>query len=306
MQHILSRRSRSTLEELARQRLLVAFDYDGTLAPIVSDPERSAMRPETRALLEQLARLYPCVVISGRTEDDVRRRLRGTGVRQVIGNNGLLPWSGLRPLLARVQRWLPALEAALSGYRGVAIENKRISIAVHYRRARDKRRARSAILRATMLLYRPRIVEGKDVVHLLPEGAPLKGTALRRARMLLRCETALYVGDDETDEDVFALDEPGSVLAVRVGPRKSSRGQPLPARAGRDRRAPQGAHRAAGAVGRARTGVTAGPAQVSHCRRRSVPSTTLGQLAARNASSGSWPTASARTAESAAAPSKST
>jgi trehalose 6-phosphate phosphatase len=61
-----------------------------------------------------------------------------------------------------------------------------------------------------------RIVGGKLVFNLLPERAPHKGLALRAARARFGCETALYVGDDETDEDVFALDEHGTLLTVRV------------------------------------------------------------------------------------------
>ena len=67
-----------------------------------------------------------------------------------------------------------------------------------------------------------RLVGGKHVVNLLPAGAPHKGLALERARARLGCDTAIYVGDDETDEDVFALDQPGRLLAIRVGRKPSS------------------------------------------------------------------------------------
>ena len=61
------------------------------------------------------------------------------------------------------------------------------------------------------------------VVNLLPEGAPTKGTALERARRLLVCDLALYVGDDETDEDVFGVSGPERLLSVRVGSAPQSR-----------------------------------------------------------------------------------
>jgi trehalose 6-phosphate phosphatase len=67
-----------------------------------------------------------------------------------------------------------------------------------------------------------RLVGGKLVVNLLPAGAPHKGLALEAARERFGCDTALYVGDDETDEDVFALDQPGRLLAIRVGRRRGS------------------------------------------------------------------------------------
>ena len=57
---------------------------------------------------------------------------------------------------------------------------------------------------------------------MLPAGAPDKGLALVRARSRSGCDTAVYLGDDETDEDVFRLDQPGQLLTVRVGRRRDS------------------------------------------------------------------------------------
>jgi trehalose 6-phosphate phosphatase len=63
---------------------------------------------------------------------------------------------------------------------------------------------------------------GKQVLNILPPDAPHKGMALERARERFGCDTAIYVGDDETDEDVFQLDQPGRLLAVRVGSARST------------------------------------------------------------------------------------
>ena len=60
-------------------------------------------------------------------------------------------------------------------------------------------------------------------MNVLPEGAPDKGYALEEQRVRFRCERAIYVGDDETDEDAFARGEAGRVLSVRVGARRASR-----------------------------------------------------------------------------------
>src|SRR6266536_2981490 len=66
MKTILSVDGRGALDDLAARRALLAFDFDGTLAPIVGDRDAAQMRPETRRLLRALALLYPCAVISGR------------------------------------------------------------------------------------------------------------------------------------------------------------------------------------------------------------------------------------------------
>jgi trehalose 6-phosphate phosphatase len=104
----------------------------------------------------------------------------------------------------------------------VHVENKTFSVAVHYRRSREKKRARAAILEAAESLGPVRLIGGKQVVNILPRDAPHKGIALERERERLLHDTAIYVGDDETDEDVFALDQPGRLLTVRVGPKRLS------------------------------------------------------------------------------------
>ena len=217
MKDILAPAHRPVLHQLAWSNLLLGFDYDGTLAPIVAEPQDARMRETTRDLLEQVAHAYPCVVISGRSQDDVLRRVRGTGVFEVIGNHGLEPWRRTEPFAAQVHTWVPRLRERLSDLAGVVLEDKSFSVAVHYRHAESRKRARAAILDAAAELDGVRVVGGKCVVNLIPRGAPHKGTALEMAREHLRCDVALYVGDDETDEDVFALDDPGRLLTVRVG-----------------------------------------------------------------------------------------
>jgi trehalose 6-phosphate phosphatase len=196
--------------------VLVAFDYDGTLAPIVADPGRAEMRPSTRRLLADLARLYPCIVVSGRSRADVSLRLRGIGILEVIGNHGAEPSRSGRRFAMQVERWQPRLEARLAAHRGVKVENKTFSVAVHYRQSREKRRARLAVLEAARSLGDVRVIPGRLLVNILPVGAPHKGMALQATRERLGCDTAIYVGDDETDEDAFRALQ-GLAFTFRVG-----------------------------------------------------------------------------------------
>jgi len=217
MRSILSVAHREVLEQLTWSNVLLAFDYDGTLAPIASDPGRARMRQRTRELLRELAKLYPVVVISGRTQADTRERLRGIDVLEVVGNHGIEPGHAAHEYVAEVRRWLPRLNQCAASFRGVTIEDKIFSVAIHYRRSREKKNARAAFLRIAATLGDVRVVGGKQVVNLLPAGAPHKGVALERERERAGCDTAIYVGDDETDEDVFGLDQPGRLLTIRVG-----------------------------------------------------------------------------------------
>jgi trehalose 6-phosphate phosphatase len=222
VRNIFSRANRDVIRQFARSRVLLAFDYDGTLAPIVREPTQAVMRASTRALLEDTARFYPCVVISGRAQQDALGRLKGVSTLEVFGNHGVEPWQVSDRFRQEVRRWRPVVERHVLGLPGVHIEDKLFSIAIHFRQSRQKRRARTAIRRATALLGDVRVIPGKQVINVLPQGAPHKGMALEKARARLGCDTALYVGDDETDEDVFGLDQPGQLLTIRVGRKKTS------------------------------------------------------------------------------------
>lgn len=222
MKNILSRQGREVLQQFAWSNVAVAFDYDGTLAPIVEKPDEARMRPATRRLLSDVAALYPCVVVSGRAQRDVRRLLRGIPLQEVVGNHGIEPGRGTRPIPRDVERWTSVLRDRFSHLKGVEIENKTFSVAVHYRRSRERKKARTAILDAASTLDSVRVIGGKQVVNLVPRDAPHKGIAVERERDRLRVDTAIYVGDDDTDEDVFGLDQPGRLLTVRVGSNRRS------------------------------------------------------------------------------------
>jgi len=223
MKDILSAAGRDVLARFARTTVLLAFDFDGTLAPIVRDPARAAMRPTTRRLLARVARLYPCVVISGRGRADVLRRVSAIRIRTVIGDHGIEASTAPREFRRKAGRWTRLLRRRLDRWPGVTVEEKPYSVSVHYRNARRKPVARAAVLRAAGSLRSARLIGGKDVVNVVPRGASHKGTALERERIRRRCRTAIYVGDDETDEDVFGGGRTARLLAIRVGARRTSR-----------------------------------------------------------------------------------
>lgn len=223
MKNILHADSRAVLSAMAAEDVLLGFDYDGTLAPIVDEPSNARMRDRTRRLLEQVAGRYPCVVISGRAQEDVARRLRGTGIREVIGNHGLEPWRRTEPFAADVDGWATTLRRRLAGVEGVFVEDKLFSLAIHYRLSPYPDEARRRIEEAVAGLSGIRSIGGKKVVNVLPAGAPDKGAALEAARMELKCQAALYLGDDQTDEDVFGLAGASRLLSIRVGESPASR-----------------------------------------------------------------------------------
>jgi trehalose 6-phosphate phosphatase len=220
VRHALAREGRAALDRLAAREALLVFDFDGTLAPIVDDPAAARLRPATRRLLRELARRYPCAVVSGRPLRDLRARVEGVPLAGLCGNHGAEPAAsraGAAAARRTVRRWRRYLAARLDGFPGVAIEDKRLTLTVHYRRAPDRRGAGRAIHAALAACDGARLVSGKLGINVFPPGAPHKGTALLGLRRRLGLDAALYAGDDATDEDAFAAGSPQDLLAIRVG-----------------------------------------------------------------------------------------
>ena len=105
----------------------------------------------------------------------------------------------------------------------IEFENKEYSLSLHYRKARRKRAARAEIERAiARLAPGVRAISGKCVVNILSAATPHKGDALLRLRAEAGMDTALFVGDDLTDEDIFSLDQPGRLMTIRIGASRTS------------------------------------------------------------------------------------
>lgn len=208
----------AALAAFVKPDTLIALDYDGTLAPIVARPSEAHMRPETRELLARVCRRYSVLVLTGRARADVLRFLAGTGPLEVIGSHGLETFgTTLGRFAARIAGWREMLVERLRPLTGIEIEDKRLSLALHYRRAVDDAETRRRIDAAVADLPGARIIGGKKVVNVVPTEAPDKGAALLAACERSGGRRAIFVGDDDTDEDVFRLRQPDRIFTVRVG-----------------------------------------------------------------------------------------
>lgn len=220
MTDILSKDGRRTLEKFCAGRVVLVFDYDGTLAPLVDRPDSARMRPGTRRLLASVAQTYPSAVLTGRARADVLPFIRGIGVAHVVGNHGIEwdpPDASEAGIVRKVGDWRGTLSGMLEGVQGVWIEDKRLSLSVHYRRARKKAVASRAVHNAVRWLHGARLVEGKHVLNILPAGKGGKWEALEKMMRTTRCPRAIFAGDDMTDEEVFERADPRRVLTIRVG-----------------------------------------------------------------------------------------
>lgn len=228
MDYLLTDTGRENLESLLKERSLYAFDFDGTLAKIVSDPFAARLGRSVRFWFEALAKRAPTAVISGRSLEDLRSRIETT-VPDLIGNHGsegphVMP-EAMQQVRETCRGWLQLISDGFQAelaQSGVLVETKSYSFSFHYRTVDRRDEARALISRVvTQLSPPPRIVLGKSVVNVMPPSAWHKGTALLECMRRRGCTTALYVGDDETDEDVFGLGD-HRILTVRVGKKGTS------------------------------------------------------------------------------------
>ena len=206
------------------ERCVLLLDYDGTLTPIVNDPDAARLNPTMQRLLDTLAQ-HPCyrlAVVSGRALADLRTRVRGSKL-YLAGNHGLeIEGPGMRYDHPAVQRLRPELDAVaealrhdLRGIPGAWVEHKGYTLSVHVRRvpatlvpevrARLFHRAGPVVERGLLALR-----TGKAVLEVRPCVKWDKGEAVRWIVARVRLEKpdaslgVIYIGDDDSDEDAFS------------------------------------------------------------------------------------------------------
>lgn len=216
-----------SLEEFLGDNTLLAFDFDGTLAPIVKKHDKAALPAKTARLLEKLSQRAPVALLSGRALKDLKSRVPFT-LLAWVGNHGMEGVPGGKPRLRNekiVARWAASLAKNLPAIQGTELENKRYSLTLHYRESKRPVKARRTLLAAVdELTPAPHILPGKKVLNLLTPGHTNKGLALQALLKAYGFEKALFVGDDDTDEDVFRLEDP-RIFSLRVGVKRSSLAQ---------------------------------------------------------------------------------
>lgn len=221
MRYLFSQEGESALARALQQRPLLAFDFDGTLAPIVARPSDARLSEEVSARLSTLATLLPVAIVTGRSVADVRARL-GFEPRYIVGNHGaedptdMTTAGDFSAALSGIRARLPQMRAALEAA-GVTVEDKAHSMALHYRLSRTRERALQAIHQLLSGHDEAlRIFGGKLVVNVVPKRAKDKSDAVRRLVHRSSAPCAIFAGDDVNDEPVFAS-APADWLTIRVG-----------------------------------------------------------------------------------------
>lgn len=222
----------------SRRHILLAFDYDGTLTPIVKRPELARLSHTMKGLLNTLSEnpFFNLVIISGRSLNEIKKLV---GIKKIIyaGNHGLeLKGPYFRYLNPRAKKSQPdilkiykLLSKELAHLKGVLVENKGLSLSVHYRLVRGKNNLAELnkifyqVIKPFQAKKKIRLTFGKKVNEIRP---PVKWDKGKCLKYLLRKTPQfrfkllpVVLGDDRTDEDMFkAVKDKGiSVFVGRPG-----------------------------------------------------------------------------------------
>lgn len=212
------------------QRILIASDFDGTLSPIVERPSEAFLPIAVEHVLKELASHHPRIslaFVSGREISDLTSRVAISEESIFAGNHGLeISGDGrtwIHPMVVESRRHLENLltdlDERFGGVPGIELEDKGLSVTLHYRRMLPERLPllHSAI-ESLVLPIEIRRHEGKKVFEFRPRIEWNKGSALRQiARQLeIPLEAVVFLGDDVTDEDAFEELGPKG-MTVHVG-----------------------------------------------------------------------------------------
>ena len=214
--------------------MLLALDFDGTLAPIVPRPEDAQLLPAVRSALDRLAQRTDTTIalVSGRALADVRDRVTLPDAHYA-GNHGLeIEGPGVHRIHAeaaesadQIAACVRALRDEFAGDDGVLIEDKTMTLSVHFRLVTDAGREgaiRGRVERCCAGHAGIRLTGGKKVVEVRPDVDWDKGRATNFLIETLFADApdapVIYIGDDRTDEDAFdALRGRGDGIIVAPG-----------------------------------------------------------------------------------------
>ena len=228
-------------EDFINRHIYLFIDYDGTLTPIVEQPDKAAISEDMRNLLRDLSTKQGCSVgiISGRALKDIKRMV---GLKRIIyvGNHGLeIEGSKIKfesqissQLFSIIRNLKEELTNKLSKIKGIFVEDKDVTLSVHYRLA-----TRSSYLLAKKIIEeviqpflarnKIKVSYGKKVIDIKP---PVQWNKGRVVAWLLARQTfilgnhqimPIYLGDDVTDEDAFGMLK-NKGLTIYIGKPKNS------------------------------------------------------------------------------------
>ncbi|XP_075652828.1 putative trehalose-phosphate phosphatase J [Castanea sativa] len=215
------------IEASMGKKIVMFLDYDGTLSPIVDDPDQAFMPEDMRKTVKKLAKCFPTAIVTGRCRDKVYDFVRlaelyyagshgmditgpAKGSKHKKGSSVLFqPASEYLPMIDEVFKQLVEKTKSTSG---AQVENNKFCVSVHFRRVDEKKWCELAEQVKSVLKEYPklRLTQGRKVLEIRPTIKWDKGKALEFLLESLGFANStdvfpVYIGDDRTDEDAFKV-----------------------------------------------------------------------------------------------------
>ncbi|KAK1309473.1 putative trehalose-phosphate phosphatase 6 [Acorus calamus] len=225
------------------KQIVMFLDYDGTLSPIVEDPDRAFMSDAMRTVVRRVARHFPTAIVSGRCRDkvynfvklaelyyagshgmDIKGPSKGHRYNKYNKSSRAVLFQPASEFLPMIDEIYEALIEKTKSIPGAKVENNKFCLSVHYRCVDEKKWSGLAEQVRSVLKAYPklRLTQGRKVLEIRPTIKWDKGKALEFLLDSLGfadCNDVLpvYIGDDRTDEDAFkVLRERGQGLGILV------------------------------------------------------------------------------------------
>ncbi|XP_050376659.1 probable trehalose-phosphate phosphatase F [Argentina anserina] len=222
------------ITNFARNKKIAVFlDYDGTLSPIVDDPDRALMSDDMREAVRNVAKYFPTAIISGRNRDKVYELVgltelyyagsHGMDIMGPVTNTNSLNSTDQQgkevKLFQPAKEFLPMIDEVFrtlventKGIKGAKVENHKFCASVHYRNVDEKNWSIIGQRVHDILKDYPRLrlTHGRKVLEVRPVIDWNKGKAveflLESLGLTSRDDVlSIYIGDDTTDEDAFKV-----------------------------------------------------------------------------------------------------
>ncbi len=191
--------------------LIIALDFDGTLAAISPFPEKVEITPQMKSTLKEIEKIANVIIISGRPLSFLKKRLGFLKSAWFFALYGFETPSSLKKIPERewteLKRCIKTIVKLASEYEGAWVENKAAGFVLHYRRVKNS--LQKNILKNALKELNAKnvkIYEGKKALEVLAPSNPTKAEVLQKiASRKKRNEMLLFFGDDVADEDGFEL-----------------------------------------------------------------------------------------------------
>lgn len=216
----------------SHHRIFLFLDYDGTLVSIKKTPALAVLSLSMTKLLKRLSSIKytSLIIVTGRSYSDIKKLVRLKNVI-IASNHGFQISSGknkwihpdVKQFLPLLKKILQSLKEALKKFPLTLIENKNITLTIHFRNVQNQSiPAIKKIISSTVQEYysKFRTTTGKKIIEIRPNVVWDKGRAVLKVLTMLRSkknkDTIVYIGDDKTDEDAFKVLQ-GVAITIRVG-----------------------------------------------------------------------------------------